>query len=195
MVLVETVGVGQSETTVAGMVDTFLLLGLARAGDQLQGIKKGVLEIADVVAINKADGEHALAAKAAARELAGALRLVHSGGARLGAPGAHLLGADRRRRHRVVGDRSAGTARSSARKAWRPSDPPSSGSSPGRWSGTSWTSGCAGPPRSPRRPTPCGAMCSPAACPPLPPPTPSSPPTTTPPLSARINFAGAAEHG
>jgi len=81
VVLVETVGVGQSETTVAGMVDTFLLLGLARSGDQLQGIKKGVLEIADVVAINKADGEHALAAKAAARELAGALRLVHSGGA------------------------------------------------------------------------------------------------------------------
>ncbi len=81
VVLVETVGVGQSETTVAGMVDTFLLLGLARAGDQLQGIKKGVLEIADVVAINKADGEHALAAKGAARELAGALRLVHSGGA------------------------------------------------------------------------------------------------------------------
>jgi len=81
VVLVETVGVGQSETTVAGMVDTFLLLGLARAGDQLQGIKKGVLEIADVVAINKADGEHSLAAKAAARELAGALRLVHSGGA------------------------------------------------------------------------------------------------------------------
>jgi len=80
VVLVETVGVGQSETTVAGMVDTFLLLGLARAGDQLQGIKKGVLEIADVVAINKADGEHALAARAAARELAGALRQVHSGG-------------------------------------------------------------------------------------------------------------------
>ncbi len=81
VVLVETVGVGQSETTVAGMVDTFVLLGLARAGDQLQGIKKGVLEIADVVAINKADGEHATAAKAAARELAGALRLVHSAGA------------------------------------------------------------------------------------------------------------------
>ena len=81
VVLVETVGVGQSETTVAGMVDTFLLLGLARSGDQLQGIKKGVLEIADVVAINKADGEHATAAKAAARELAGAMRLVHSGGA------------------------------------------------------------------------------------------------------------------
>lgn len=78
VIIVETVGVGQSETTVASMVDTFLLLGLARTGDQLQGIKKGVLEIADVVAINKADGEHALAAESAARELAGALRMVHS---------------------------------------------------------------------------------------------------------------------
>ena len=55
--LVETVGVGQSEVTVAGMVDTFLLLALARTGDQLQGIKKGILEIADVIAINKADGD------------------------------------------------------------------------------------------------------------------------------------------
>ncbi|GAB3303097.1 methylmalonyl Co-A mutase-associated GTPase MeaB [Epidermidibacterium keratini] len=79
VILVETVGVGQSETTVASMVDTFLLLGLARTGDQLQGIKKGVLEIADVVAINKADGEHERAAKEAARELSGALRMVHTG--------------------------------------------------------------------------------------------------------------------
>ncbi len=79
VVLVETVGVGQSETTVAGMVDSFLLLGLARSGDQLQGIKKGVLEIADVVAINKADGDRVIEAKAAARDLAGALRLVRGG--------------------------------------------------------------------------------------------------------------------
>ena len=79
VVLVETVGVGQSETTVAGMVDSFLLLGLARSGDQLQGIKKGVLEIADVVAINKADGDRITEAKAAARDLAGALRLVRGG--------------------------------------------------------------------------------------------------------------------
>ncbi|MGD9482690.1 methylmalonyl Co-A mutase-associated GTPase MeaB [Streptomyces sp. TRM70308] len=76
VVLVETVGVGQSETTVAEMTDTFLLLTLARTGDQLQGIKKGVLELADVVAVNKADGPHARDAKAAARELAGALRLL-----------------------------------------------------------------------------------------------------------------------
>ncbi len=78
-ILVETVGVGQSETTVATMVDTFLLLGLARTGDQLQGIKRGILEIADVVAINKADGEHLPAARSAARELSGALRMVYSG--------------------------------------------------------------------------------------------------------------------
>ncbi|WP_199546819.1 methylmalonyl Co-A mutase-associated GTPase MeaB [Streptomyces sp. N35] len=77
IVLVETVGVGQSETAVANMVDSFLLLSLARTGDQLQGIKKGVLELADVLAINKADGPHERDAKAAARELAGALRLMH----------------------------------------------------------------------------------------------------------------------
>jgi LAO/AO transport system kinase len=76
VVLVETVGVGQSETAVAGMVDTFLLLALARTGDQLQGIKKGVLELADVIAVNKADGAHARDARAAARELASALRLL-----------------------------------------------------------------------------------------------------------------------
>ncbi|MBG0829817.1 methylmalonyl Co-A mutase-associated GTPase MeaB [Planomonospora sp. ID67723] len=78
VVLVETVGVGQSETAVAGMVDTFLLLALARTGDQLQGIKKGVLELADVIAVNKADGPHELDARRAARELAGALRLLRS---------------------------------------------------------------------------------------------------------------------
>ena len=80
VVLVETVGVGQSEVTVAGMVDTFLFLTLARTGDQLQGIKKGILEIADVIAVNKADGDREAEARSAARELAGALRLVYSGG-------------------------------------------------------------------------------------------------------------------
>lgn len=81
VVLVETVGVGQSETAVAGMVDTFLLLGLARTGDQLQGIKKGVLEIADLVAINKADGAAKPDAVSAAKELTAALRLVYGRGA------------------------------------------------------------------------------------------------------------------
>lgn len=80
VVLVETVGVGQSEVTVSGMVDTFVFLTLARTGDQLQGIKKGILEIADVIAVNKADatggGSHEADARVAARELSGALRLV-----------------------------------------------------------------------------------------------------------------------
>lgn len=76
VVLVETVGVGQSEVTVAGMVDTFLFLTLARTGDQLQGIKKGILEIADVIGVNKADGDFEAGARVAARELSGALRLV-----------------------------------------------------------------------------------------------------------------------
>ncbi len=80
VVLVETVGVGQSEVTVAGMVDTFLFLTLARTGDQLQGIKKGILEIADVIAVNKADGDREQEARSAARELAGALRLVRAKG-------------------------------------------------------------------------------------------------------------------
>jgi LAO/AO transport system kinase len=77
VVLVETVGVGQSEVTVAGMVDTFLFLTLARTGDQLQGIKKGILEIADVIAVNKADGDREGEARSAARELSGALRMVY----------------------------------------------------------------------------------------------------------------------
>ena len=81
VVLVETVGVGQSEVAVAGMVDSFLLLTIARTGDQLQGIKKGILELADVVAVNKADGAHERDARAAARELAGALRMVIPSGA------------------------------------------------------------------------------------------------------------------
>jgi LAO/AO transport system kinase len=80
VVLVETVGVGQSEVTVAGMVDTFLFLTLARTGDQLQGIKKGILEIADVIAVNKADGDRQQEARVAARDLAGALRLVRGPG-------------------------------------------------------------------------------------------------------------------
>jgi LAO/AO transport system kinase len=77
VILVETVGVGQSEVAVANMVDTFVFLTLARTGDQLQGIKKGVLELADVVVVNKADGEHVNEARKAARELSGAIRLIY----------------------------------------------------------------------------------------------------------------------
>ncbi len=78
VVLVETVGVGQSEVTVAGMVDTFLFLTLARTGDQLQGIKKGILEIADVIAVNKSD-DREVETRGAAKELAGALHFVSRG--------------------------------------------------------------------------------------------------------------------
>ena len=77
VILVETVGVGQSEVTVSNMVDTFVFLTLARTGDQLQGIKKGVLELADIVVVNKADGKHAIEADTAARELASAIRLIY----------------------------------------------------------------------------------------------------------------------
>ena len=58
VVIVETVGVGQSEIEIASMVDTFLALLLPGAGDELQGIKKGVLELADLIAVNKADGDN-----------------------------------------------------------------------------------------------------------------------------------------
>jgi LAO/AO transport system kinase len=81
VVLVETVGVGQSEVTVAEMVDSFLFLTLARTGDQLQGIKRGILEIADVIAVNKADGPGEGDARRAARELAGAIRMLRGRGA------------------------------------------------------------------------------------------------------------------
>ncbi|MDT7746947.1 MAG: GTPase [Pseudonocardiales bacterium] len=76
VVIVETVGVGQSEYTVADMVDTFLFLTLARTGDALQGIKRGILELADVIAVNKADGPGEKDAVRAARELASALRML-----------------------------------------------------------------------------------------------------------------------
>jgi LAO/AO transport system kinase len=75
VVLVETVGVGQSEYAVASMVDFFLVLMLAGAGDELQGIKKGILELADALAINKADGDNVDRAKRAAAEYRNALRL------------------------------------------------------------------------------------------------------------------------
>ncbi|MBO0872018.1 MAG: methylmalonyl Co-A mutase-associated GTPase MeaB [Pseudonocardia sp.] len=78
VLIVETVGVGQSEYAVADMVDTFLFLTMARTGDALQGIKRGILELADVIAVNKADGPAERDARRAARELAGALRLVRA---------------------------------------------------------------------------------------------------------------------
>ncbi|WP_257477741.1 methylmalonyl Co-A mutase-associated GTPase MeaB [Acidipropionibacterium jensenii] len=78
VIIIETVGVGQSEVAVAGMVDTFLMLAVTGTGDQLQGIKKGILELADVVAVNKADGDNAGNARVSARDLSIAMRLVSS---------------------------------------------------------------------------------------------------------------------
>jgi LAO/AO transport system kinase len=78
IIIVETVGVGQSEVAVRSMVDFVLLLMLGGAGDELQGIKKGILEIADGIAINKADGDNIANAKKAQAELTHALHLVSS---------------------------------------------------------------------------------------------------------------------
>src|SRR5439155_25541335 len=74
VVLIETVGVGQSETEVAGMTDCFLALMLPGAGDELQGIKRGLLELVDVLAVNKADGPTRTAAELAAQQYQRALQ-------------------------------------------------------------------------------------------------------------------------
>ena len=78
VVLVETVGVGQSETAVADMVDFFLVMMLPGAGDELQGIKKGVLELADALVVNKADGGNEIAAQRAVRDYRAALSMTAS---------------------------------------------------------------------------------------------------------------------
>jgi len=76
VIIIETVGVGQSETAVASMVDFFLVLMIAGAGDELQGIKKGILEVADSIVINKADGDNVTRAERARREYETALHIL-----------------------------------------------------------------------------------------------------------------------
>jgi LAO/AO transport system kinase len=76
VILVETVGVGQSEIAVADMTDFFLALMLPGAGDELQGLKKGIVELADMIAINKADGDNVVRARAAAAEYRAALHIL-----------------------------------------------------------------------------------------------------------------------
>jgi LAO/AO transport system kinase len=76
VMLVETVGIGQSEIAVADMTDFFLVLMLAGAGDELQGLKKGVVELADMIAVNKADGDNIERATAAAAEYRAALHIL-----------------------------------------------------------------------------------------------------------------------
>ncbi len=77
VVLVETVGVGQSETAVADMTDMFLLMLLPGGGDELQGIKRGIMELADMIIVNKADGDMAITARHSASDYLSALKLLH----------------------------------------------------------------------------------------------------------------------
>jgi LAO/AO transport system kinase len=79
VVLVETVGVGQSETAVSNMVDVFVVVAIPGAGDELQGIKRGLLELADIVAVNKAEGDQVERANRAAMEYRTALHILASG--------------------------------------------------------------------------------------------------------------------
>ena len=109
----ETVGVGQSETAVHEMVDFFLLITLAGAGDELQGIKRGVMELADLVAVNKADGANVTAAERARAEGAERIALFPGSGVGMDAARGDLLGADGRRHSRAVGVR-AGIRRTDA---------------------------------------------------------------------------------
>jgi LAO/AO transport system kinase len=76
VIMVETVGIGQSETAVADMTDFFLVLMIPGAGDELQGLKKGIVELADMIAVNKADGDNIEAAKQAAAEYRAALNIL-----------------------------------------------------------------------------------------------------------------------
>ncbi|HUO55519.1 MAG TPA: methylmalonyl Co-A mutase-associated GTPase MeaB [Rhodoblastus sp.] len=94
VILVETVGVGQSETTVAEMTDFFLVLMLPGAGDELQGIKKGVLEIADMIAVNKSEGEGHARAVAAAGEYRAALHIMQAASPNWSPPVVLISGLD-----------------------------------------------------------------------------------------------------
>ena len=120
VVLVETVGVGQSETTVANLTDTFLVLMLARTGDSLQGIKKGVLELADVVSVNKADGAHLDRGQGCGARAVDRARAALPARHHLDPTRAHVQRGDRRRSGRGVGARSPATARRWSRPARSP---------------------------------------------------------------------------
>lgn len=92
VVIVETVGVGQSEVALADMVDFFLVLLLAGGGDDLQGIKKGIIELADMIAINKADGDNIKHAESAAADYRAALQILHAARGDLVPARCHHLG-------------------------------------------------------------------------------------------------------
>jgi LAO/AO transport system kinase len=94
VILVETVGIGQSETAVADMTDFFLVLMLPGAGDELQGIKKGVLELADMIAVNKSEGEGRNRAVAAAGEYRAALHIMQQASPNWSPPVVLISGRD-----------------------------------------------------------------------------------------------------
>ena len=104
VILVETVGVGQSEIAVADMTDFFLVLALPGAGDELQALKKGVVELADMIAVNKADGDNLARAKLAAAEYGAALHILLPAVAELVAAGRSPV-----RRSTATASRSCGT--------------------------------------------------------------------------------------
>lgn len=131
VVLVETVGIGQSETAVADMTDLFLVLMLPGAGDELQGIKKGVLELADIIAVNKAEGDGLGRARAAAAEYKAALHILApaspnwtpavvlvSGLANQGLDGLWDLVVEHRRRLTASGEFQARRQRQQTRWMW-----------------------------------------------------------------------------
>ena len=125
------------------MVDTFVFLTLARTGDQLQGIKKGVLELADIVVVNKADGEHLTEAKAAARELSGAIRLIYPRETLWRPPVLTMSALEGDRLDRAVGHRRAASRGADrSRRIRGAAARPSRSTGPGRWCATRCWTGC-----------------------------------------------------
>jgi len=120
VVLIETVGVGQSEVSVADMTDYLMVLVLAGAGDELQGIKRGLLEVADMIVVTKADGENVTRAKLAASQYAFAMHLLHGGERQLPVVTCSALdGTGIDAIWRIITDQMSGLKRSGALEARR----------------------------------------------------------------------------
>ncbi len=117
--MVETVGAGQAETTVAEMVDMFVLILPPAAGDELQGIKRGIIELADLILVNKADGELLDHARRAAAEYANAIHLIRPAHPGMAGRGARRVGTDRRRDRPVWDDVARFRAALEASGAWQ----------------------------------------------------------------------------
>ena len=152
--IVETVGVGQSEAAVAGMTDLFLLMQLPNAGDDLQAIKKGVLELADLVVVNKADLDPAAAARAVG-QLESAMQLSHSREGETARP----RGARQQRDRSAAGATPSGTPPPPGRRSGAPAAPSPGGGRPRRAPGCRSGSTPAWP--SDSAPTPRSAACWP----------------------------------